>query len=284
MPKANEKDAYYFPHDCNARNDPKVLALRSVYGAEGYGVYFMAIEILREQVDYRLPVTKYLFPTLALQMQCECSRVQEIIEDCCKDFALLVNDGESLYSPSLLRRMEQMERISSARREAARKRWDKESGDGVCGGDAKAQQKQSKEKNRKEDKRRAEESRQEQGPPAPQDAGLAAVMSSYLDRVNPTPSSRSLEELKGYVARLGPEVCLRAIDKALDAGKARWDYIRGILRRLEADGIRSLAQWEQQEAERERQRQGAPGGPPGGSGGRASFAELAERLRKEGQS
>lgn len=119
---------------------------------------------------------------------------------------------------------------------------------------------------------------------APDDEGLAAVMSAYLDRVNPTPSPRSLDELKGYVARLGPEVCLRAIDKALDAGKARWDYIRGILRRLEGDGIRSLAQWEQQEAERERQKQGAQGGPPGGSGGRASFAELAERLRKEGQS
>ena len=38
MPKTNEKDAYFFSHDCNARNDPKILALRSVYGAEGYGV------------------------------------------------------------------------------------------------------------------------------------------------------------------------------------------------------------------------------------------------------
>lgn len=37
MPKTNDKDAYFFAHDCNARNDPKILALRSVYGAEGYG-------------------------------------------------------------------------------------------------------------------------------------------------------------------------------------------------------------------------------------------------------
>ena len=65
MPRTNEKDAYYFPHDCNARNDPKVLALRSVFGAEGYGVYFMTIEILREQPDYRLKVTKYLYNALA---------------------------------------------------------------------------------------------------------------------------------------------------------------------------------------------------------------------------
>lgn len=25
MPKTNEKDAYFFSHDCNARNDPKIL-------------------------------------------------------------------------------------------------------------------------------------------------------------------------------------------------------------------------------------------------------------------
>ena len=57
MPKTNEKDAYYFPHDCNARNDPKILALRSVFGAEGYGVYWMLIEILREQPDYTEDIT-----------------------------------------------------------------------------------------------------------------------------------------------------------------------------------------------------------------------------------
>lgn len=65
MPKTNEKDAYFFSHDCNARNDPKILALRSIYGAEGYGVYFMLIEILREQPEYKLPITKYIWNTLA---------------------------------------------------------------------------------------------------------------------------------------------------------------------------------------------------------------------------
>ena len=67
MPKTNEKDAYFFSHDCNARNDPKILALRSVYGAEGYGVYFMLVEILREQPEYRLSVNKYIWNTLATE-------------------------------------------------------------------------------------------------------------------------------------------------------------------------------------------------------------------------
>ena len=37
----------YFNHDSNARNDEKIVALRIRYGAEGYGVYFMLIEMLQ---------------------------------------------------------------------------------------------------------------------------------------------------------------------------------------------------------------------------------------------
>lgn len=131
MPKTNEKDAYFFSHDCNARNDPKILALRSVYGAEGYGVYFMLIEILREQPEYKLTVNKYIWNTLAMQMQMQTEKVQEIIEDCCTEFTdgengepLLVNDGKYLYSASLLRRMGRVENVSRIRSAAARKRWE----------------------------------------------------------------------------------------------------------------------------------------------------------------
>ncbi len=31
------KETYYFLHDYNARNDPKIPAMISKYGAEGYG-------------------------------------------------------------------------------------------------------------------------------------------------------------------------------------------------------------------------------------------------------
>lgn len=172
MPKTNEKDAYFFSHDCNARNDPKILALRSVYGAEGYGVYFMLVEILREQPDYKLAVNKYIWSTLAMQMQVEASKLEQIINDCCTEFSengnsLLVNDGEYLYSASLLRRMGKVDDISNLRREAARKRWKnkpcKTSGnsDG-CSDDANAGQEQSKEKKSKEKQSKAEQRKEKQ--------------------------------------------------------------------------------------------------------------------------
>lgn len=170
MPKTNEKDAYFFSHDCNARNDPKILALRSVYGAEGYGVYFMLVEILREQPEYKLAVNKYIWSTLAMQMQMQAEKLQEIITDCCTEFTdgekgepLLINDGKYLYSASLLRRMGKVEDVSRIRSAAARKRWENkackdypgDSGDGAE--DTPAMQKHSKtmqikEKERKEKK------------------------------------------------------------------------------------------------------------------------------------
>lgn len=43
------KDAFYFPHDVNAQNDPKCIALIEEYGMEGYGLYWVIIEMLHQE-------------------------------------------------------------------------------------------------------------------------------------------------------------------------------------------------------------------------------------------
>lgn len=90
---------------------------------------------------------------------------------------------------------------------------------------------------------------------------LGQVMSAYMDRINPTPSPSSMAELGSYVKVLGGAVCLQAIDRAIDAGadKANWNYIRGILRSLEAQGVKCLSDWEAIDRKREYKRgKGAP--------------------------
>ena len=132
----------------------------------------MLIEILREQPEYKLSVNKYIWSTLAMQMQVEAKRLEEIITDCCTEFAengstLLVNDGEYLYSASLLRGMGKVDDISNLRREAARKRWENQpckgdDGPDGCNPDANAQQsdaKKRKAKQSKEKQTKVEESR-----------------------------------------------------------------------------------------------------------------------------
>lgn len=116
MPKANNKDAFYFSHDCNARNDNKILALRSLYGFEGYAIFFMIIEVLREQSDYKYPLGKYTFNTLSMQIQCNKELLENIVNDCCFEFvddnsSLLSKDENFLWSDSLLKRMGRLDEI-----------------------------------------------------------------------------------------------------------------------------------------------------------------------------
>ena len=124
MPKANAKDVYYFSHDCNARNDEKILSMRSVYGLEGYAMYFMIVEILREQNDYKLKITKYIWNTLAMQMHTEASKVQKFVDDCVSEFQLFEVSDDFLYSKSLIKRMGLFKEISEIRSKAAKKRWE----------------------------------------------------------------------------------------------------------------------------------------------------------------
>lgn len=42
------KDTFWFKHDYNARNDEKILELRSICGAEGYGIYWMIVESMAD--------------------------------------------------------------------------------------------------------------------------------------------------------------------------------------------------------------------------------------------
>lgn len=90
------------------------------------------------------------------------------------------------------------------------------------------------------------------------DPAVATVMSAYLDKINPNASQGSLEELEAYVKSMGSAVCLKAIDTALDAGKANWNYIRAILRTKQSQGVHCLADWDRLEAQRQRPVSGMP--------------------------
>jgi len=52
-----KKDAYYFPHFSNARHDRKIKRVLKELGIEGYGIYFMLLEVLREQQDFKYPLS-----------------------------------------------------------------------------------------------------------------------------------------------------------------------------------------------------------------------------------
>ena len=120
-----KKDAYYFSHDANARNDIKILSMRCDYGLEGYGMYWIIVETLREEKDYKIKFNDSNCRALAMQMHSKPEKVHEFISDCIDAYELFVSDGECFWSESLMRRMEKLEETRQKRKEAAAKRWGK---------------------------------------------------------------------------------------------------------------------------------------------------------------
>ena len=114
------KDAYYFKHDYNARHDPKCRALIKKYGVEGYGRYWIILEMCREEKTYKLENKPYVWDALAEQMQCKSrDEAKNFISDCIKEFDLFVQEEDFFYSPAFLERMVRLDEIRQKRVYAA---------------------------------------------------------------------------------------------------------------------------------------------------------------------
>ena len=117
------KDVYYFSHDVNASNDPKIVAMESEFGVISYAWWWKLIEKLASSEDYRLPFKKYTFIALDKELGILNENERPLNENehtffCLNksfsfvnslicDFELLECDDEYFWSPSLIRRQEE---------------------------------------------------------------------------------------------------------------------------------------------------------------------------------
>lgn len=131
------KDVYYFSHDVNASNDPKIVAMESEFGVISYAWWWKLIEKLASSEDYRLPFKKYTFIALDKELGILnenerplnenerplnknerplnenehtffCSNKSfSFVNSLICDFELLECDDEYFWSPSLIRRQEE---------------------------------------------------------------------------------------------------------------------------------------------------------------------------------
>jgi len=122
----------YFSHDSDARNDPKLAALVYELGLLGYGRFWVLVEVLREQPDYRLALEPVTFVALAKEWTntvetCSPDEAEKLIRSFIERYKVLEADESSFWAPSLLRRMAKMERAIAQRRRAglasAAARW-----------------------------------------------------------------------------------------------------------------------------------------------------------------
>lgn len=114
------KDAYYFSHDSNAHQDPKITKMLLTLKAEGYGVYWVIVEMLRNEPALKLNKNDY--DAIAYQSHCQRNTVERVVEE----FQLFtIDENGDFYSESLMRRVEMYKEKSRKYAENANKRWNK---------------------------------------------------------------------------------------------------------------------------------------------------------------
>lgn len=256
------KDTYYFSHDVNASNDPKIIVMKELCGVISYAWWWILIEQLAAQEEYKLPMDKITFTGLGIAFgmkqneaiassneaklstakQAE-AYVNLLINEC----ELLETDGEYFWSPSLLRRnllrKKKQEEISKKRSEAGRL-------GGLKSGKARSKTKQMLEANEANEANEAKgkerkgnnsysygDARENENSEnmltmfdenSNKQDPYKNVFKIYMNDVGEI-SSMTKEKLEYLVNDFGEDEVITAISKASEVGKASIAYITAIL-------------------------------------------------------
>lgn len=115
-----DKDAFYFPHFSNARHDRKIKRVIKELGVEGYGIFFMLLEVLREQLDFKYPLKD--IDLLADEFKTSEEKVRVVI----LKYELFDKDDEEMFfSPKFDEYMKPYLKMKEQRREAGLKSAEK---------------------------------------------------------------------------------------------------------------------------------------------------------------
>lgn len=120
------KEAYYFSHDGNANTDEKILMLRADHGWEGYGIYWLLIELMFQTGDTALKHS--LVRGIAVANNIDITLLSGVINTCIT-VGLFATENDLFWSDSLRRRKqdyaEKKKQKSSAGKKGMEARWGK---------------------------------------------------------------------------------------------------------------------------------------------------------------
>lgn len=119
-----KKETYFFPHDYNPTNDPKIMALLGEYGGAGYGLYWRIIEMLHEDSEHKLPTKQYLINAIAKQMHSTSDFVSQFINDCVNVFELFKQEHDMIFCDRVFRNINHRKEKTDTAKANARARWD----------------------------------------------------------------------------------------------------------------------------------------------------------------
>ncbi len=109
---------YYFSHDANAHNDPKILRLRVEHGWAGYGIYWLLIEMLFITDDSCLELAA--LSDIGMCYNIDITLLQRVLDTCIRA-KLFCSDGQIFYSEGLRKRKEYFLECIRKKSEAGKK-------------------------------------------------------------------------------------------------------------------------------------------------------------------
>lgn len=99
------KDSYYFPHDYNARNDRKIVALIRDYKGAGYGIFWATCEMMHEE-NGSLEFDAMTISAIAGDINEDIELVKEVLDMCVNKYRLFSKQDISICSNRVTRNLE----------------------------------------------------------------------------------------------------------------------------------------------------------------------------------
>lgn len=248
-----KKDAYYFPHFCNARHDRKIKRLQKDLGLEGYGIFFMILEVLREQTDFKYPYQD--LDLLADEFNTSTAKLEAVINA----YDLFEIDSQhNFFSPKLVFYLQPYLEKSERAKRANEIRWEKQKQLMNTNQNSKAIQKESiwipsqnpskvKESKVKESK---EEERKETI-----SAAAASPESFYQNNFGLLTPMIAQEISQWLEDGIEEELMLHLMKEAVSNNARTWRYVNAAIKNQHQKNVFTLQQYLSAEEERRRQRQ-----------------------------
>jgi hypothetical protein len=112
-----KKSALYFPHDYNAASDEKMAAYLSQVGIEGYGIYWMLIELMHQAPDGKL--SKQFLKGIAYQIRADLNTLDRCYATAI-ECGLFTSDDEKFWSDRVVRNKAELSEYRQKKSEAGR--------------------------------------------------------------------------------------------------------------------------------------------------------------------
>jgi hypothetical protein len=110
----------YFSHDHNTRNKKKLGAIIHDHKMQGYGLFWVIVEMLHEDTDKWMSLDQVTFNSIAKESLCDVEFVKSFIKQCIEDYGVFIEKDEKFTTERVLRNTQHRLDIKEKRSKAGK--------------------------------------------------------------------------------------------------------------------------------------------------------------------